>query len=108
MPRLTAGVVLRRPDTGERVFLPTGSDLPEWASGLVGPHVLDGATTTERPPAEPAAPKPDGPKPPPKAGSGSGRAKWAEYAAAHGVEVTDDMSRDEIVDAVEAAGARTE
>lgn len=39
---------------------------------------------------------------PPKRGAGSGRDAWAAYAASKGVAVTDDMNRDEIIDAVEA------
>jgi hypothetical protein len=38
---------------------------------------------------------------PPRAGRGSGRAAWAEYAASKGVEVNDEMNRDDIIDAVE-------
>jgi len=39
---------------------------------------------------------------PPKAGAGSSRDAWVEYAGSKGVEVTDDMTRDDIVEAVEA------
>jgi hypothetical protein len=39
---------------------------------------------------------------PPKAGAGSSRDAWVAYAESKGVEVTDDMTRDDIVDAVEA------
>lgn len=38
---------------------------------------------------------------PPKAGRGSSREAWAEYAGSIGVDVDDDMSRDDIIDAVE-------
>jgi hypothetical protein len=40
---------------------------------------------------------------PPRAGAGSGRDVWAAYAESQGVEVTDDMTRDEIIAAVEEA-----
>ncbi|SDD41184.1 hypothetical protein [Auraticoccus monumenti] len=43
MPKLTAGVVLRHPSTGQVEFLSEGSNLPEWAYDLVGEHVLDEA-----------------------------------------------------------------
>jgi uncharacterized protein YycO len=39
--------------------------------------------------------------PPPKAGKGSSRDVWAAYAADRGVDVDDDMSRDDIIEAVE-------
>jgi hypothetical protein len=38
---------------------------------------------------------------PPRAGKGSGREEWAAYAESVGVEVTDDMTRDEIIEATE-------
>ncbi len=38
---------------------------------------------------------------PPKAGAGSSRDAWAIYAVSLGVDVTADMSRDDIVEAVE-------
>jgi hypothetical protein len=38
---------------------------------------------------------------PPRAGKGSGRDEWVAYAESVGVEVTDDMTRDEIIAAVE-------
>lgn len=37
---------------------------------------------------------------PPKTGAGSGRAAWVAYAETLGVEVADDMSRDDIIDAI--------
>jgi hypothetical protein len=40
---------------------------------------------------------------PPRAGKGSGRDEWAAYAAAVGVVVDDDMSRDDIIDAVDSS-----
>jgi hypothetical protein len=40
---------------------------------------------------------------PPRSGAGSGRDAWVAYAGAQGVEVTDDMTRDDIIAAVELA-----
>jgi hypothetical protein len=40
-------------------------------------------------------------EPPPMGGPGSGREAWVAYAAGVGVEVTEDMTRDDIVEAVE-------
>lgn len=60
------------------------------------------------PAAEPAAAEEleaeqaDLPPLPPKAGAGSGRAAWAEAAETRGLIVTGDMSRDDIVDAIES------
>lgn len=44
---------------------------------------------------------------PPKSGSGSGRNAWVAYAEANGVEVSEDMSREDIVEALEAAEVPT-
>lgn len=44
------------------------------------------------------------PVPPPKAGAGSSRVKWAAYAAAHDVAFDGDATRDDIIDACAAAG----
>jgi hypothetical protein len=96
---LTAGVVVRHPGSGTVIFLPEGSDLPEWAEALVGDHVLTAQTVA----ADTVTAEP-----PPKAGPGSSRARWVEYAAANGIAVTDDETRDEIIAACEAAGVPTD
>lgn len=44
---------------------------------------------------------------PPKAGPGSGKGSWQAYAARHDVDVAG-MSRDQIIDALEAGGVPTE
>lgn len=46
------------------------------------------------------APVEDGP--PPKGGAGSGIAEWRAYADKLGVDVDDDATRDDIIDAVES------
>lgn len=52
--------------------------------------------------AEPTEPEAEaGDQAPPRAGAGSGRDVWAAYAESRGVEVSDDMTRDEIIAAVE-------
>jgi hypothetical protein len=131
--RLTANVVLRGPD-GVVVFLEAGSELPGWAEGHVGRHVLsdesgqpasakpvevdvtvhDADGTVREGTTEPVSSRP-GPAgeaassdAPPKAGPGSGRARWLDYTRAHGVTTPDDASRDDLVAACEAAGVPTE
>lgn len=50
MSTLVEGVALRHPETGQAVFLPAGSAVPEWAAGLVGKHALaDGPTPRKAP-----------------------------------------------------------
>lgn len=41
MPKLTGNTAVMRPDTLEVVTLAEGDDLPEWADGLVGAHLLE-------------------------------------------------------------------
>jgi hypothetical protein len=42
----------------------------------------------------------DMPEKPPKTGPGSSRDAWVDYADSRGVEITDDMTRDEIINAL--------
>lgn len=41
MARLAVNVVLAHPNGGEPAVLLAGSDVPEWAEGLVGDHALE-------------------------------------------------------------------
>jgi hypothetical protein len=67
----------------------SGVDLGEQATE---PEVVEAEPVPEPEPEDQA---------PPRAGAGSGRDVWAAYAESQGVEVTDDMTRDEIIAAVE-------
>ncbi|MEV7267067.1 hypothetical protein AB0N38_26245 [Micromonospora aurantiaca] len=51
-------------------------------------------------------PSQDGP--PPKGGPGSGAPAWREYAASKQVEVAENASREDVWEALEAAGVPTE
>ena len=55
MPKLTGDTTLMRPDTLEVVTLAEGDDLPDWADGLVGAHLL----VEEEKPKRPARRKSD-------------------------------------------------
>ena len=55
MPKLTGSTTLMRPDTLEVVTLAEGDDLPDWADGLVGAHLL----VEEEKPKRPARRKSD-------------------------------------------------
>ena len=55
MPKLTGNTAVMRPDTLEVVTLAEGDDLPEWADGLVGAHLL----VEEEKPKRPARRKTD-------------------------------------------------
>lgn len=98
---------------GNRVaqILTRGSLVPEG----VADELLDGLTARGlievlEPTAEVVEPAPEDPEhtPPPKAGKGSGEDAWHAYAAAIGVEVPADTSRDDVIAAIETAGKPTE
>lgn len=77
-------------------FFESGSTPPkEYADQITNPNAWGESGDT-----------PDGP--PAKAGRGSGREAWAAYADDHDVAYDDDASRDDLIAAVEAAGAPTE
>jgi hypothetical protein len=48
-------------------------------------------------PTEEAEVEPEGPVAPPLGGPGSGRDAWVAWAESQGVEVTEDMTRDDII-----------
>lgn len=98
--QLTANVVVRHPESGVPRLLSSGSDLPDWADGLVGDHVLSGESFN-------SGGRSNG-DPPPQQGSGSSKAAWSEYARANGVPVSSDMSRDDVIDACRRAGVRVD
>ena len=103
--RLTENVILRNPDRGDPVFLPAGSEVPDWAEGQVGDHVLESGSGPE---SDATVGEPLVGSPPPQAGPGSGRTTWLDYAIAHDVRVRDDTTRDDIIAACARAGVRTE
>ncbi len=41
MPKLTDNTMVVHPETREAVLLAATGDLPDWAEGLVGPHLLE-------------------------------------------------------------------
>ncbi|MGW5556860.1 hypothetical protein ACWER9_06510 [Micromonospora sp. NPDC003944] len=137
MATLRESTHVRHPETGELAFLIAGGDVPEWASPLVGEHLIDGvsarpgsvASAPEDPAAEvvrlqarinvlkaaiPSSAAGEGADaagrdgPPPKGGAGSGAPTWREYAAKKGVDVAEDASREDVIAALEAAGVPTE
>jgi hypothetical protein len=108
MPKLTDNTIVVHPDTGQPVLLVATGDLPDWAEGLVGDHLLDSkpapAREPEREPEKPA----DEPAVPPRGGPGSGAPAWRSYAASVGVDVPQEASREDVIEALEAAGKPTE
>jgi hypothetical protein len=92
---------------------PQNGDPPGWdpQAGRVVDPGEDGPDFDELDPDDPAHQAGSDPvddDPPPRAGKGSGTTVWADYARRHGVDVPDDADRGEIIDALDAAGVRTE
>lgn len=81
---------VNHPDGSGQVAIGPDEEIPGWARSLVHERHLDGAASSDGPP--------------PRAGAGSGKDAWKDYAAANGVDVSDDATRDEIIAAVESAG----
>jgi hypothetical protein len=104
MPKLTANTLVRHPG-GEIVLLAADGDLPDWADGLVGDHLLDGPRA--QPAAAPQPPADTKPPIPARSGPGSGAEKWRAYAADQQVEVPADASREDVIEALDAAGKPT-
>lgn len=112
--RLAAHVILRDPDSHRPVCLGPDDDIPTWAAAkITNPKAWASEPEPETTVAEgDPLPSATAPQPsvqpatsdaPPRAGRGSSRQAWADFAAAH-IEVTDDLSRDDIIAALEQAG----
>lgn len=70
MPKLIGNTILAHSETGEPVVLLAGEDVPEWAEGLIGEHLIEGA---DEEPEGGEAPK-----------GNASREDWAAYAASKG------------------------
>ena len=55
MAKLNANTVVWRPDTLQAVALAAGEDVPDWADGLVGAHLLAQEEKPKRSPARKTA-----------------------------------------------------
>jgi hypothetical protein len=90
---------------------PGDTPTPEDAAYIRNPACWEGGVLPggDDPTPDPEQPQPapepaPGLVPPPRSGRGSGRDHWAAFAALAGVGVTDQMHRDAIIAACEAAG----
>jgi hypothetical protein len=91
---------------GRRVLL-AGTVPPSWAAKMIGPH----AYVADDQPGDDQDEDEDGDqggagtggevKRPGKSGPGSGRDEWAAYAQSRGLQVGDQMSRNDIMAAVD-------
>ncbi|MCV7434819.1 hypothetical protein [Mycolicibacterium bacteremicum] len=89
---------------GSLVTVMPGEDIPSWAK-VTNPYVL-GKDSEE--PGSGESEEVESSGPPPRAGKGSGEAAWRAYAEEQGVDVSGAEGRDDIIDALDAAGVPVE
>jgi hypothetical protein len=102
MPGLLAAHVHVRDARGRNHVFGPDEEVPGWAAAAITNPKAWAAPPGAPAPQEDATPGAP-PAPPPHTGAGSGRAPWAQYAAALGLTVPDGAGRDEIIALVEAA-----
>ncbi|MFE2912823.1 hypothetical protein [Kitasatospora indigofera] len=103
--KLRTTVHVHDDDGAVHVYGPGQSVPAKHAEQIVNPKAWDDWEDPTAPKAESpegAAPPVDGE--PPRAGKGSGKDAWSDFAAAKGVEVEPGANRDDIIAACEAAG----
>lgn len=91
MAKLTGNTIVSHPETGVPTVLLKDSDVPDWADGLIGDHLLEGGSEEV-----------DLDAVPPTSGKGSGVQAWQADADHKGIAYPEGASRDEIIAAVEA------
>lgn len=95
MARLRRNVHLVGEQGRSFVFGP-GSDVPEWAAKrITNPAAWDTAPAAAEEPRSSAETLEE----PPRSGPGSNKAAWVAYAESKGVTITDDMGREDIIEA---------
>lgn len=87
------------------VYGPDDEVPAEHAALITNPKAWDSGTDSPPAASEPVATSTGAP---PKAGKGSSREAWVEFAEARGVHVDGEDKREDIIAAVEAAGIDTE
>lgn len=87
---------------GERHVFGPGDPVPAWAEKkITNPDVWDDGDNAQD---DARVDETNAVEVPPLTGTGSGRERWAQYAAAHGVQVPEDAKRDQIVEVLREAG----
>lgn len=101
--RLAVNIADRNPETGAVEVFAAGSVPPAWAAERVtNPDVWAAGPGVGVSRVDEEVPKPDATaEEPPRSGKGSGVEAWRSYAAGLGID-TAGMSRDDIIEAVEA------
>ncbi|HTF53588.1 MAG TPA: hypothetical protein VK735_39600 [Pseudonocardia sp.] len=101
--RLTGRYVLRNPNTFLVESFGPDDEVPDWAADLI----TDESAWASEDSSEAGADRPET-SPPPKYGKGSTAEAWFDYATANGIEVSQEMTRKDVIDALDEAGIPTE
>lgn len=94
--RVNCHVYVTSKDGAKQAWLAPGDALPDWAT--VDPSLLEDEAAA----ADPPPPAPQGGEPP-RSGKGSGLGAWQQYAASVGVAYDSEMSRDDIIAAIDSS-----
>jgi hypothetical protein len=106
----TSVYVSPKPGSSDAGFLllSPGDEVPDWAVEQIGDHAWADTDEVATPTRDPGKRDGGSDGPPAKAGKGSAKEAWVDYAAAHGVAHDQDATREDIIAACEAAGVATE
>lgn len=115
MPKLAMNAVVHDAETGRTVVLHRGTEVTGRTLTLItNPNIWEDPEETAEALAEFEASQKTEEEPtdavvePPRAGRGSGRDAWVLFAAAHGVEVGDEDTREDVIAALASAGVIAE
>lgn len=87
-------------DQGQSHVFGPGDDVPDWAAKkITNPDAWDEAPSGHRSPG-----RESDASEPPRAGKGSSKDDWQQFAASHGVELGDDAGRDDYIAELERRG----
>lgn len=93
MATLSGNTIVTHPETGAPTVLLEGEEIPDWADGLIGDHLIEGAESQDGGVSGGQ---------PPRAGKGSGLEAWQKFADDNQISYPEGASRDEIIAAVDA------
>ena len=98
--KVTANTLLRDPSTGDLVSVAAGEDVPEWAEGLVGAHLLDAPVEQEKTDQLDESDESDQPEKTDQPDESWTVADLRDYAKAHDIDLKGATVKADILDAI--------
>ena len=98
--KVTANTLLRDPSTGDLVSVAAGEDVPQWAVGLVGAHLLDTPTESEKADQPDESEESDQPEKADQPDESWTVADLRDYAKAHDIDLEGATVKADILDAI--------